>query len=322
MKRSVAIYGPTPQFVRWAIGHTCPLREPDVDNLPDSTFRQLRGLRELSTGLVQDRVFEDICLHSTATNEDSTQARGFKIHEVLDAYRDAAHVESCCQTCPANAISDSREGTWAGCYGWLPATSGFCLESTLREGARANQSLTSVDTRPDRIDFVNLIDDVIEDSDLPHNENLFCPTTPRWYGLWQNAILTQQQIEYLCQVFESAVNKCARNGANPDEFIDLIQFRDALKRCVEHRMAIHVDLVPPGVSDGQTWALAAHCPDCRLEMSAPGRQQCPACGRFGNPHGPRKSKVLGLRPYVDLEGVLGKQKTVEFMRRYRSQATK
>ena len=51
MKRSVAIWGPTPAFIRWAIEHPCELRDIEVDNLADGTFRQLRALRELSGGI-------------------------------------------------------------------------------------------------------------------------------------------------------------------------------------------------------------------------------------------------------------------------------
>ena len=319
MKRSVAIYGPTPQFVRWAIGHCCPLRETDVDNLPDSTFRQLRGLRELSMGLMENRVFENICVHPASADQDAPSVRGFKAHEVLDAHGDAAYVGNCCRSCPANAVAESRPGTWAGCYGWLPAISGFCLESTLRVGGKPNELSRNQVYQPGRLDFVKLLDDVIKHSALKPAGELFNKTTPRWYGLWQNSLLTHEQVEYLQEIFESAVSHCLNERAALAEIADLIQFRDALKRCVEHRLTLHVDLVPPGISDGQTWTLSAHCPDCKIEMPTSGRQQCSACGKFGNPHGQRKSKVLGLRPYVNLVGVMGEPMTAEFMRRFNSQ---
>lgn len=320
MKRSVAILGPTPQFVRWAMEHTCPLRETDVDNLPDSTFRQLRGLRELSIGLIEKRVFENICVHPASTGQDAMNARGFKAGEVLDVHGDSSDVENCCRSCSANAVSDLHPGIWAGCYGWFPATNDFCVESNLRDGQKMNESKEDLAHQPNRIDYVGLIDDVIKHVSAERAAQLFDVTTPRWYGIWKNRIMTQEQVDYLLGVFESATTNCLDMGADPVELADLVQLRDALKRSSDHRLRLHVDLVPPGVSDGQTWTLSAYCPDCKFALSEIGRQRCPSCGRIGSPHGQRKSKVLGLRPYVNLEGVMGRHSTVEFMQRFHSRS--
>ncbi len=322
MKRSVAIFGPTPQFVRWAIDQPCPLRETDVDNLPDRTFQQLRCLREFSRGLIENRVFENICVHPASSSEDTTQARGFNADDVLDAVGDAASVQRCCQSCPANALSDSHPGTWAGCYGWLPATSGFSFDSFLRNGVNLNRLDEQLAYRPGRFDFVAILENVIQNLDLSRTRSVFTTTTPRWYGLWQNMILNCEQLNLLYEILESGTTQCLNEGAHPDEIADLILLRNALKRCIEHRLKFHVELIPPGISDGRTWTLAAHCPDCKFEMPPVGRQNCTACGRTGNPVGQRKSKVLGLRPYVNLVGVLGKQMTAEFMRRFDERTSK
>jgi hypothetical protein len=321
MKRSVAILGRTPQFVRWAIGHACALRELDVENLPDGTFRQLRGLREYSTGLIENRVFENVCVHPASSLEEAEHARGFHANEVLDAHGDAVFVESCCRSCPANAVAESRPGTWSGCYGWLPASSGFCIDSKLRGGVNPNDSVEQQSYKPGRIDFVQLINDLIENSASAHAGELFTTTHPRWYGIWLNSTLNCQQVEFLHDLFHQAVSRCHGIGADPEEFGDLIQFRDALMRCIENRLTLHIDLVPSGYSDGQTWTLVAHCPDCKLEMSESGQQHCSSCGRIGSPHGKRKSKVLGLRPYVNLVGVMGKTMTAKFMARFESRSS-
>ena len=105
MKRSVAIFGPTPQFVRWAIAHPCPLRSLDLEKLPDTTFRQLRGIRELSNGVVENRIVESICLHPDSTSADVESARGFPAEEILEAFGSHEQVQECCGDCPANAVS-------------------------------------------------------------------------------------------------------------------------------------------------------------------------------------------------------------------------
>jgi len=64
MKRTAAILGPTPPFLRWTIALPCPLRDLEAKtSLPDVTFRQLRSLRALSVGETQSRVKEGFCLH-------------------------------------------------------------------------------------------------------------------------------------------------------------------------------------------------------------------------------------------------------------------
>lgn len=319
MKRSVAIFGPTPQFVRWALEYPCPLRELDVERLPDTTFRQLRGLREYSTGLLENRVFEGICIHPESLPEDPGQARGFKADEVLEVHGDETFVANCCRTCPANAVKLSRPGIWAGCYGWLPSSSGFCVDSTLRQTSNLDSSSKNQTTcAPGRFDFVRLFDDAISELAPASWENLFVATTPRWYGIWKNSTLNSAQLELLVEILESIVSHCVDSSAERSEIADLIQFRDALIQSKNHRLKLHVELVPPGVSDGQTWTLAAHCPNCKHEMSQTGPGLCSACGRAGNPHGHRKSKVLGLRPYINLADVLGDAMTTRLLKRFES----
>ncbi len=47
------------------------------------------GFRDGFRGLMENRVFEDICVHPMSTDENATQVRGFKTREVLDAHGDA-----------------------------------------------------------------------------------------------------------------------------------------------------------------------------------------------------------------------------------------
>ena len=323
MKRSVAILGPTPSFVRWAIRHDCPLRQQDTQNLPDATFRQLRGLRELSVGVVESRVWEGICVHPQATSTNPEEALGFPIDEVLDVHGDEEFVANGCQSCPANAVARDQPGIWAGCYGWLPASNDFSFEITSRQlylpDDEPAEAQGSASRSGEKDQLIRLLDSVIDETGLVAESNaLFPMTTPRWYGLWQNHRLNPEQVEFLLRVFETLVARLSKSNPEIDDGrLDWIRFLNALRTCSEYSLELHVELIPPGFSDGTTWTQFAHCPACKCEMG--NVPICPACERRGNPHGERKGKVLGLRPYVKLCGVLGESGTRELLERFKTQ---
>ena len=320
MKRSVAVLGHTPQFVRWAIAHRCPLRTMSDENLPDVSFRQLRSLREYSVGRSEGRVVEGVCLHRSATSSEPDQARGFFGTEILDAYGDESFVESCCGACPANAIEvpdsknvdrtgdrhseDRKSGLWAGCYGWLPATSGFQFDVT--EEAFESRRLPD---QGERDELVVMLDKAVDELGISQSADaIFKRSSPRWYGIWCTNKFEAEKLKFLHELFTHVAQQFETCPADLDHFVA------ALRRCVEHELVLHAELVPPGFSDGRTWQLSAYCPDCKCEMGGKGQQKCPACGRYGHPHEIRKSKVLGLRPYVLLNGVIGQSKTIELLK--------
>ena len=308
MKRSIAVLGHTPQFVRWAIAQPCPLRTVSEDNLPDVSFRQLRSLREYSVGRSEGRVVDGVCVHRSATAAQPDQARGFFEAEILDAFGDESFVAGCCNSCPANAIEERQPGLWAGCYGWLPATPDFQFNVTQEavEPRRLSES-----GEPDEL--VVILDDVVRDLKIGQSADaLFKRTSPRWYGIWRTEKFEAQQLKFLWDIFSELAQRLETCPT------DLNQFVAAISRCVEHELVLHAQLVPPGFSDGRTWQLSGYCPDCKYEMRTAGQQKCPACGRFGHPHEIRKSKVLGLRPYVFLNGVIGESRTVELLKKLES----
>ena len=305
MKRSVAILGHTPQFVRWAIAHSCPLRQ-FTDNLADNSFRQLRGLRALSVGRVEGRIVDQVCIHPDADPEIIAEARGFMASEVLDAFGEEGFVEAQCGSCPANAVSDSVAGVWTGCYGLLPNDTSFEFE-LIRE---ANDSRDGAPTKPE-FNLALLINRAIAEGGLERRfEELFEHTNPRWYGIWQAKKFNRSQLEILIEVFDRVAE--LQSGRSRD----LRQFYDALTRCQSHELELHVELVPSGFSDGQTWTISSCCPQCKCALT--NERQCPACGRKGNPHECVKSKVVGLRPYVFLSRVLGVAKTEELVRKWQA----
>ncbi|MDG1873231.1 MAG: hypothetical protein P8J27_04930 [Mariniblastus sp.] len=304
MKRSVAILGHTPQFVRWAIRKACPLRELS-EKLADDSFRQLRGLRALSVGRVEGRVIKGVCIHPSASLESIDEARGFFASEVLEAHGDEHYVDGCCRRCPANAMEHFAPGVWAGCYGWLPANNEFRFDG-MTEADGNSEGVE--DANANNSSFVRMVDWAIDRLGLaPEADQLFQVTAPRWYGIWQNSSLSPAQVSLLRKVFDRIV------GQFPSPSDDLVHFQIALKLCDENQLALDCELIPPGFSDGRTWTIQHCCPDCSLASTEAGEQTCSACGRLGSPLEVRRNKVLGLRPYVFLKGVIGERGTAELI---------
>ena len=107
MRRSVAITGATPAFVRWAIWHPCELRPLDPYRFADQTFRKLRGVRELSIAKVENRCDDDFCFHPEAFAETQPavdQVRGFQREEIAAVFGGEEPVFTSCLGCPANAM--------------------------------------------------------------------------------------------------------------------------------------------------------------------------------------------------------------------------
>ena len=119
-------------FVRWAVLQACPLRELYPQRLPETTFRQLRAIREISLATIEHRVLENICIHPDARSELSAEALGIPIEEVMALVGGLDFVQQCCCSCPANAGGVSQPGLFAGCYGWLPSDLRFDFDEIIR----------------------------------------------------------------------------------------------------------------------------------------------------------------------------------------------
>ena len=296
MKRSAAILGPTPSFVRWAIRNDCPLRDLPEKNLPDNAFRELRGLRELSLGIRDDRVFEGICIHPEQNLERET-VRGFLADEICEVFGGLNFVEKCCSQCPANACQSasqsprnpSQGAIWAGCYGWVPSQ-----HANINYVDRFELAWNSLPDQPK-------IDGCI-------------PTNPCWYGLWQVRHWQTPKLKQLEKVITQTIEFEATETAPS---FHLLELAAAIKQCIKHHLLLETELIPAGHSDGLQWRIAAHCPDCCKEMNAK-QQECPACGRHGHPYPETRKKVLGLRPYRLLVPMIGLEMTEKVMLNYQA----
>ena len=316
MKRSVAVLGRTPQFLRWSIDQPCAIRAGGDTASPDATFRQLRGVREFSLGQAEERVFENICVHASASSDQPESAMGFTESEVLEVFGGRESIESCCSGCPANTNAlDSDDPLWAGCYGWL-TTDGTSI-SSLAIGDDESAQMEAYPSPAEDM-LIKEIEFAIQMLNLQSLiDSNFPKTSPAWFSFWQSSTLTIPQLLLLEKVFSTALRRHESSG-DPDFVDDLLRFIDALTLCHRHSLRMNVELVPRGYSDGVTWTIFARCPQCLRCVSSPQEtwQTCEACGHESPPSGERKSKVLGLRPYVNLNRVLGNDETVSLLKRY------
>lgn len=293
MKRSVAILGLTPPFVRWAMDQDCTLREPARDRIPDRVFRQLRGIRELSRGYRERRVVDGICLHPDNRNDRWEVALGFLADEVTALFGGLEEIRAVCSGCPANAQADesaSEEGAWAGCFGWMT----HLFRGSARRAAAWDAILERFDlegTGPSAAD----------------------PTVPLagLFRLWQTERWEGVPLQQLQAIWRDAEPLFVQ----PDDARrQWICFADAIHRAIHSRLGLVTELVPAGHSDGRVWRLFPHCSRCRAMMS-PGDARCTVCGRVGRAHPEIRRKVLGIRPYGRLIRIIGPDRTREIVHR-------
>jgi len=298
MKRNAAIIGPTPAFLRWAIHHPCPLREIKPKNLPNSTFRQLRSLRELSESLIEKRVMDGIAFHPD-TGADGPLL-GFPVDETADAFGGLDLVQSHCGGCSANSLD--AVGGWAGCFGLVKIVDLPAILQQVERTAAARDFYSQVQHRSDFGFKPGSKTGAGSKSKGPRHlgpERL-------WYGLWVNQIVTPAATEILRWFLDDL-----RDRSGEWESLCL-----AVERCVQHKMDLHIELHPTGVSDGQKWSLDPHCATCKAPRVAESGDACRVCGKELIEQAEKKRKVLGIRPYMHLEYIFGKQKCEELRERY------
>ena len=288
MKRNAAILGPTPPFLRWAIALPCPLRDVETKgSLPDATFRQLRTLRALSVGQAEGRVQEGFCLHPDAIDGDSSL--GFPVDEVYQAYGGIDLVASACRDCPANVSLDGKATPGlAGCFGWLA----FDAEDT--DGSRDFVRLMRCESEgSSRSDLVTEFQRATTAISFGLSRK-FRPTNPSWYGVWSHGRFEGKELELLSRI-------CAKVQCNDTAWLRLVA---AIRHCIDQALTLVTDLMPRGISDGIHWTLKPACRICSFCRAATS-QACPCCGGTDKPSHSRRMNVLGMRPYLNLEQVVG-----------------
>ena len=309
MKRSVAITGPTPQFVRWAIEKDCGLRDLTPTRLPVSTFQQLRGVRAIALGEAEGRTFKGFCFSGSLDKGSPVEnVKAIPIDEVLSLFGSETAISAECLGCSANAKGVS-DVAWAGCFGFLAADPCWSPESSSPDF-------------PIRETWVGLFDSAIAELDVQILES-WNKRPQNWYGVWQTQVFEEQELENL-QILLSRIAKLksvnhhrmSRERVEPVSAIEqFTQLTNAVSQCHEHGLKLHCELVPAGFSDGISWIIQSHCGVCKISRE-PGSQRCKCCGSTSCPIPPKRSKVLGDRPYLLLHQIIGLQQTADLFHEY------
>lgn len=300
MKRSAAIIGPTPPFLRWTIALPCPFRDPDSKSQNNAAFRDLRSLRAIAVAEIENRIVDGICLHPDSTSEDVADAKGFPIGEVYAAYGGQEQAANTCRSCPANVaiskdeLSESVEHSKAGCFGWVPfgemdiSSPGFMR---LMESSDSHQQNKSI------VDLFESSFEVVCKTCPELLPELFPKSAPRWFGVWGSETFSRQQLELLSKICE---------GVDCDSIAWQRLVRAVRICCERPELTLHVDLAPAGFSDGKSWMIESACASCGV--SSPD-SPCKVCRSEVSPLRSRKSKVLGFRPYLNLVAIVGEEET-------------
>ena len=309
MKRSAAILGPTAAFLSWTIVQDCPFRDPDARKPVDAAFRELRSLRAIAVGEIEQRIFAGFCLHPNMAEVDAAELTGFPVDEVYAAFGGEEDANAACQNCAANigvchseleSVTENRLSK-AGCFGWLPFgdhhrdANGFLslLESEhqdrdSRGGRHSHQSL-----RESSVAFalVDAFEEAINSIDLP---NPFPKTSPAWFGVWSRTSFSNAELKFLAKV--CSLVRC--------DSLSWRRLATAIERAYRNDMKFLCTLMPPGNSDGANWVIEPQCRNCGAARHA---TPCQVCGNDSAPCRSRTMKVLGLRPYLKLSTIVGEE---------------
>ncbi len=321
MKRSVAIWGPTPAFIRWAIEQPCELRDTDVDNLADGTFRQLRALRELSNGIEQDRVIDGFCLAADTAKAAKanaavvSEALAFPVDEVVDLFGETDAISNLCHHCPANCALPAtpiaaHQTRWAGCFGWLVTDLNYSFDPAVELEPIDDPCLIErVNDICKRESFSELFRATAATRKLPNKAQPF-------YTFWQSKWVDPDLLPCMASVFGEAARAVKQH-------CELMRFAEACSRAVEHNLRLFVELVPRGDSDGIHWRRNAACVRCGFDVMENEKRDnlCPGCGTDAPMGHFRKSRVLGRRPFLHLEKIISTDATRDLLDRYRDRAT-
>lgn len=282
----MSMIGSTPEFVRWAIAQSCPLREFENWQSPEQVERRLRPLRTYGEAVEEGREFEGICVSPSASASPGSlgDAKGFRSNEVLEAYGGRQFVGELCRGCPVNALRRVQREPLAGCFGLFEFSGLVSFHDDLELAANETDLRRSLAAE-------------------------FPMTTPRWYGLWIESPPRPAQLELLGRLFTGLglVSDLYRERLGP--------FLTAVDIALETSAALHLTLVPRGDYTATQWTLVSHCKRCRAPWPD-GSRRCVACGLVGRPEPSKRRKARGERPYWRLAGFLGPANVEPFLQRY------
>lgn len=315
-RRSAAVVGKTPEALFWGLAQPCSVRRRGIPerNQASGIFQDLRSLRELDLALEQSRVVDGIALHPNAIDCEPAESLGFLVDEVIQAYG-GPQVEQVCGNCPANFLQvagkKSQTARLAGCFGVLPISNPgdhpliAAVEDRYQEARKIpggnSGSYSGLDRQLKRLS----------------------ETQPAWYGLWGHSPIHDDDLASLLELFRRLTHEPTEAWRQPTKFGETLINRSLHAALHELTMAIevayrlkiplHVEYIPAGYSDGVLWRVFAHCQICKFSYGADRAHPdlCACCGVRGFVQAERTRKVLGLRPYLFLEKIIGRNRTNE-----------
>lgn len=262
MKRQALIIGPTPEFVRWSLRQGCPLRaDTDLASI-DQTEKRLRAV-QIAGGARQ----REVVIDGLALREDPEAGlQAIRLADVFDIHGGIDSVSRDCQRCPANVplISQSSGGL-AGCCGWLESSSDEELWHSEMEACWPDQDPPAV-----------------------------LPTRPRWYGFWTSGPWESGRLEFAIGLFTRMANRPSRIQSAAARFLKV------LETARQQQLILDAELIPAGHSDGIHWTVQRHCDACQAGFEE-AQSACRVCGKPGRGHPPVKRRVLGHRPWIQLD---------------------
>lgn len=113
--------GTTPEFIRWALAHECPLRDFPKWKDPNKTERHLRAIRVYQNAVQESRVLDGIAIEPLVSSDVvPNEVLGFRVDDVFEFYGDPSSVASICEPCPAKCSSSIRQSGLGGLF-WTHA---------------------------------------------------------------------------------------------------------------------------------------------------------------------------------------------------------
>ena len=130
-----------------------------------------------------------------------------------------------------------------------------------------------------------------------------------WHRIWQVQRWDEYNLSELKSIFSALPQKTIV------ECPELADLKDAIQTSVANNLTLETELIPSGNSDGIKWTLAAHCHICKFE-STDATKVCIQCGQPNTWVPAASRKVLGLRPYMVLQNIIGLEDTEQLLQTY------
>jgi hypothetical protein len=274
----------TPEFVRWTIARSCPLRQEYRWTDPEQTERLLRPVRAAGDAIREGRVFQGVAFAETPPiASEPEQIRGFLLGEVLASFGGEQQVAAACEACSANVFA-RQQATWAGCYGMFHLADPKVFHGVVEDSLRRSQAEQQI-------------------------RAAFHCVSPAWYGFWIDSPITEERARIFLTLLGPVVKQFPESAPALDEFLV------ALQVSLEIGLPMYAKLIPAGRRRDGVWKLHPHCGRCGAPRTV-GGGPCRVCGVRGHECAGRTRNVRGERPYGPLVRQLGAGRLARLVEEY------